>query len=544
MSTTMSIQALSKLITKLQLPLVMSPINSFVGVGLLTMPFCFKQCGIVLAILLLILCNILSRLACYFLIKPIEKVGRRMFVLLASHAFGQTGKFLAHLLIIGFMLGTCVANFIVIGDLVSQIISYVTGETTLEIHRILCIIIIGFTTIFPLGLRQNLYYLVNYWNEFTIFFYYLIAAEMVITSLFIIYSENWTDSVNYWRLDGIFQCLPIFFMASFCHIQMLEIYKMTLTLYSPLMYNIAKKALNKCTYIYIIVGLFGYICFYNSQSLTGNILLSFQPNIVSTLIQMGFILLIIFSFPLVIMNCRNSLNSLLCNKLSVDKLFASHLSLFRCLCLTILIIITSMIIAIRIPSLEIVLNIMGSTIGGMIFIFPAAIFIRIINSSNLSQRLLSYFVVIFGVCFTAFYMHANFYSMEESTNTKSLNNISSTLKDDIKVSIAKPMIDKEEQSAEEIDEAAVNSFTPREELKAEIFKTLNDMETSQEEARNNVHYFLRVEDKLIGLDKISEFFLPDRQKEKMSKFKFLEFKEESIEESIENCIEMRKIEYE
>ncbi|XP_029157738.1 putative sodium-coupled neutral amino acid transporter 10 [Nylanderia fulva] len=411
-----------------------TPATSFVGVSLLTMPFCFKQCGIVLALLLLILCNILSRLTCHFLIKSAIQINKRKFVLLASHAFGQKGEFLAKLLIVSFMLGTCIANFIVIGDLASQIISYITGETTLDIgeRRIFVILTTGLITVFTQGLNQNI---VDAFKicRFNVFIYNLIAIKIMIRSFLIIHLENWTGSVNYWRLEGIFQCLPIFFMASFCHIQMLEIYHMTSSTGSKLklLNIIAKEVLNRCTYLYSIVGFLGYICCYNTQSLTGNILMNYKPIILLELINAGFLYMVVNNFPLVIFIYRNNLDSLIRSGITTDELFVSHLSKFRCCCLTILIVISSTIIAIRMPSLEFVLTFMGCTIGGMIFIFPAAIFICLINSSNLSQRLLSYFVVIFGVCFMAFFMYANFYPMKKSTNTKSadivLNSISPSL---------------------------------------------------------------------------------------------------------------------
>lgn len=123
-----------------QISQLMSPANSVICVSVLTMPFCFKQCGIVLAVLLLILCNIFSRLACHFLIESAVISQRYNFALLASRAFGRTGKFLTELLIIGFMLGTCVAYFVVVGDLGSQTISKMMDKAPEKIRTALLMI--------------------------------------------------------------------------------------------------------------------------------------------------------------------------------------------------------------------------------------------------------------------------------------------------------------------------------------------------------------------------------------------------------------------
>lgn len=138
-----------------QMSHVMTLANSIIGVSVLAMPFCFKQCGIVLAVLVLLLCSALSRLACYFLVKSAVISRRRNFELLAFHAFGHMGKFLAELFIIGFMLGTCIAYFVVVGDLGPQIICKMMSKNPADIRTSL-LIFTGFFIVLPLGLLRNI----------------------------------------------------------------------------------------------------------------------------------------------------------------------------------------------------------------------------------------------------------------------------------------------------------------------------------------------------------------------------------------------------
>ena len=134
---------------------VMTLANGIIGVSVLAMPFCFKQCGIVLATLVLLVSSVLSRLACHFLIKSAVMSRRRNFEFLAFHAFGRTGKFLVELFIIGFLLGTCIAFFVVVGDLGPQIIGKMLNKNPEDIRTTLLITTATFIVL-PLGLLRNI----------------------------------------------------------------------------------------------------------------------------------------------------------------------------------------------------------------------------------------------------------------------------------------------------------------------------------------------------------------------------------------------------
>ncbi|KMQ97470.1 sodium-coupled neutral amino acid transporter 10 [Lasius niger] len=251
-----------------QMSHVMTLANSVIGVSVLAMPFCFKQCGIVLAVLVLLLCSTLSRLACHFLIKSAVISRRRNFELLAFHAFGHMGKFLAELLIIGFMLGTCIAYFVVVGDLGPQIITKMMDKTQGEIRTSL-LIVTGVFIVLPLGLLRNIDSLASICTA-TIVFYLCLVLKIIGESTLHIFAGDWFDSVNYWRPAGILQCLPIFSMALFCQTQLFEIYETIPNVSLEKMNDVVRGALNICTLVYMCVGLFGYIAFC-TQSFTVSI---------------------------------------------------------------------------------------------------------------------------------------------------------------------------------------------------------------------------------------------------------------------------------
>ncbi|XP_019886701.1 putative sodium-coupled neutral amino acid transporter 10 isoform X2 [Ooceraea biroi] len=391
---------------------VMTLANSIIGVSVLAMPFCFKQCGILLAVLMLLLCSTMSRLACHFLVKSAVISRRRNFELLAFHAFGHMGKFLAELFIIGFMLGTCIAYFVVVGDLGPQIIGKVINKVPADIRTSL-LIITGVFIVLPLGLLRNIDSLSSICTA-TIVFYLCLVLKIMNESTAHVFAGEWIDNVNYWRPAGILQCLPIFSMALFCQTQLFEIYETIPNVSLEKMNDVVRGALNICTLVYMCVGLFGYVAFY-TQSFAGNILLSFEPSVVSELIKLGFVFSLAFSFPLVIFPCRASLNSLLFRRVCVHTLQSKE-SRFRCL--TIAIVAISLVIGILVPNIEFVLGIVGSTIGVMIcLIFPAAFFVSI-SSRNTNERLLAQGILFIGVWIMVLGTYANLYAMEQSTSAK------------------------------------------------------------------------------------------------------------------------------
>lgn len=123
-------------------------------------------------------------------------------------------------------------------------------------------------------------------------------------------STIWYDNVYWWRPSGITQCLPIFSMALSCQLQIFQIYESLPTPTIDRMNHIIKYGTGICTFVYICVGFFGYVAVYDQQ-FSGNILLSLTPSIASDIIQMGFVLSVAVSFPLMIFPCRTSLYSLL-----------------------------------------------------------------------------------------------------------------------------------------------------------------------------------------------------------------------------------------
>ncbi|XP_075225686.1 putative sodium-coupled neutral amino acid transporter 10 [Lycorma delicatula] len=396
---------------------VMTIANSIIGVSVLAMPFCFKQCGIVLSILLLLLSGIMTRLACHYLLKSAISTRRRNFEFLAFHAFGPTGKLFVELGIIGFMLGTCIAFFVVMGDLGPVIIGPALNIDSFSTLRPSVLMGLGLLVVLPLGLLKNVDSLSAICAA-TIAFYLCLVLKVMAEATTHLLSWDWIDKVNLWRPAGIPQCIPIFSMALSCQTQLFEIFDSVPNTSLEKMNAIIKSAINMCTAVYISVGFFGYIAFC-TQNFSGNLLMNFSPTVASEIIKLGFVLSVAVSFPLVIFPCRASLHSLLFRRGHTPhhELLSGggdYIPEPRFKCLTIFIVMFSLGTGLLIPSIEVVLGLVGSTIGIMIcIIFPALTFICISNKNN-NERLLAQGLFAIGFIIMILGTYTNLYAIEET----------------------------------------------------------------------------------------------------------------------------------
>nr|XP_049706540.1 putative sodium-coupled neutral amino acid transporter 10 isoform X1 [Helicoverpa armigera] len=389
--------------------------NSIIGVGILAMPFCFQQCGVLLATLILLFMGLVSRLCCHFLLKSALLARRRNFEFLAFHVFGQAGKIAVEVGIIGFLMGTCIAYFVVVGDLGPQIIAKMFNINQSDILRTSIMVIVSIVCVLPLGLLRNVDSLSNV-SAATIAFYFCLVMKVIFEAAGVMLTSDWNQRVEMWRPAGLLQCVPIFSMALFCQTQLFEIFESLPTLSLEKMNIVTKNAINICTAVYFTLGMFGYVAF-ASRDISGNILMSLSPTMASDVIKLGFVMSLAFSFPLIIFPCRASLYSFLYKK--VHSSHHDHIinhsipeTTFRCI--TVGIVGVALFISLLIPNIELVLGLVGSTIGVLIcVVFPAACFLNV-TYKNTNERVLAKGVLVLGLVIMVLGTYANLQAAESS----------------------------------------------------------------------------------------------------------------------------------
>ncbi|CAG5130269.1 unnamed protein product, partial [Candidula unifasciata] len=376
-------------------PFIINLGNSIIGVALLAMPYCFQKCGIILSIVVLVLCTWLTLISCTLLMKAGITCRRRSYEFLAYYTHGAPGKFISEIGMIGFQLGTLIAQIVVIGDLGPSIVTKFVGIENSSGLRMFLIILLCMSVGLPMALIRDIRSVsrvsavcVAFYSTFVVYVFCLAVPNL--------WQADWYEKVYFWRPEGFFQCLPILSFSFGCQTQLFLLYDALPEPSLKAMSKVVNSAVNLCAVAYLMVGFCGYIAFY-THDIPGDVIGVFPNTFFTDLMKICFVLSIVITFPVMVFPCRASIYTLLFAKKSKarDDMMDldTHMPARALRIITTTLVVGSMIIAILIPNVEFILGMNGAIMGTLIcYIFPALFFLKVMGNKpegkNLAQMVL------------------------------------------------------------------------------------------------------------------------------------------------------------
>ncbi|XP_050391956.1 putative sodium-coupled neutral amino acid transporter 10 [Patella vulgata] len=380
-------------------PYVINLSNSIIGISTLAMPYCFKQCGIVLGILILLFSTWLTLVSCQILMKAGITSRKSSYGFLAYYTYGVSGKLAVELGMIGLQIGTLIAQIVVIGDFGPAILSKIFAIENSSNLRIGLIMFLCLCVGLPLGLLKDLR-AVSRASTVCVCFYVIFIFYVLSLSAPNLLSGEWYLKVSFWKNEGVFGTLSIFAYSFGCQTQLFVLYDALPEPSLKAVNGITSSAVNLCAVAYLLMGFFGYIAFHEDD-ITADIIKRFPQTFIADLMKLGFVISTAITIPLIMFPCRVSLYNLLFSQIHYkpkghdDMPAQTHIPEIHFKILTLFIVIVPMIVAIIVPNVEFILSFNGATMGTlMCFIFPAIFFLKVNKGES---KGLAQIVLICGV---------------------------------------------------------------------------------------------------------------------------------------------------
>lgn len=116
---------------------------------------------------------------------------------------------------VGYLLGTCIAYFVVVGDLGPQITAKILSLDESSTLRSWVMIVVTIVCIIPLGMLRNVDSLASVCSA-SLGFYLCLVLKVMSEASNQFQQSGWFDRLDLWKWSGILQCMPIFTMALSC----------------------------------------------------------------------------------------------------------------------------------------------------------------------------------------------------------------------------------------------------------------------------------------------------------------------------------------
>eukprot|EP01112_Ceratiomyxa_fruticulosa_P007986 TRINITY_DN2072_c0_g1_i1.p1 TRINITY_DN2072_c0_g1~~TRINITY_DN2072_c0_g1_i1.p1 ORF type:complete len:434 (-),score=36.14 TRINITY_DN2072_c0_g1_i1:68-1369(-) len=377
---------------------------SAIGVGILSLPFTVRNLGILFGVLAFIFVAIITYVSLYYLVESAVLSNTRSYQDAALVSYGLWCNLLIALVICIGQWGACVGSVVIIGDVFTPAMELILPHVDF-LHDRNIVVLFSLIIILPLSLPRE-FNTLRFGSSIAVFSHIYIVLLVVVNSMIFLFSSerhSLPPIINDSFSLRIIQSIPIIVFAFGCSIQVIPVFDELKDRRLKTMKKVIVNGVSLSFGCYTLVGVFGFLEFqYNTNS---NVLTNYPTT--SIPVTIGRILLgiaVCLGFPLLIWPLKNTTELLFFyardHKVRTERIVVPVLvNIIE----TILLVGSSVIVGILIPSISFIFGLIGSTTATLsCFIIPTLMFLKLtskqpLRSTRKVDRVVCCFILFFGV---------------------------------------------------------------------------------------------------------------------------------------------------
>ena len=360
--------------------------SATLGAGALSLPYAIQHTGVVLGLLLLLGTALATQWSVELLVSAITVTNVRSYEDLTVHLFGRKMGVFVEVNIIVFCFGTLVAYTVTVGDILRPVLQMCGGwewmqacfNSTMSLGQVAAVLIFWGGLMLPLSLVDKMSAL-QCTSLFGVISLFYLVLSVIVHATWASIAEPLPalEPIKLWSPSmSTFPAISIIMFAFTCQVNVPALYEELQPRSPAKMRAVSLRAVGVCLLAYALIGVAGYVDYPASRH--ANLLLNYdvaneasaQPMIPAYL---AITITVLVAYPVNVFPCRYALDALLFRRLcGLDKDPTRH-RMVRHVGLTLLIAGSGLLIALYVPGINVVFQLMGGTGSAFIcYMLPAA----------------------------------------------------------------------------------------------------------------------------------------------------------------------------
>lgn len=291
---------------------ILNILATVVGGGTLSLPFAFKNCGMIMAILLTFFSIRISIVSLQFLCVLSRKYKTNNYADIMDKAIGKGVGNFSNVLLIFMLLCVVVAFMVLSKDILGNVIDFAFSSSVLGAKFKSIALLVAVILTFPLMASKDLHALrhVSFLGISSVIFLLFVILWKSFCSLQL-YGSLRFQQIRMWPISTkeLLTSLPIILIAFMCQFNILGVYSRLSEPTAGRINRVIDVSMMSAGLLYILFGVAGY--FLALDWTLDNILNNFSPQDPSLLIaRCGLLVTLLCQIPMIVVPCRDSITHL------------------------------------------------------------------------------------------------------------------------------------------------------------------------------------------------------------------------------------------